>query len=239
MIGGESSALDRHLLRSIWNNLSLNEKEMIWTIATFIRPPDINKIERASDLTYQKCARMIRSLIRLRMIVEINANGAILYDLHPIIRIKAREECKPQKKKLLFEKVIIILSFGNWSHLDAIIMKNDCYTAEIDRYVECAEIALENSDFEKALDYIDKVSDGLLKYGEDAKFVELAIGLLQITNFDSYQIGIHPKLSSIYENLIEVFLEQGEYDKVESYLSDLDRSSQTIQQYIFYSRLMG
>jgi tetratricopeptide (TPR) repeat protein len=46
-------------------------------------------------------------------------------------------------------------------------------------------------------------------------------------------------LSSIYDNLIDVFLEQGEYDRVESYLSDLDRSSQTIQQYIFYSTLRG
>lgn len=239
MITAGSSMLDRHLLRSIWSNLSPNEKEMIWTIATFTRPPDIDKIERASDMTYQKCSRIIRSLIRLRMIVEINAKGAILYDLHPIIRIKAREECKPQKKKSLFEKIIIILSFGNWGHLNAIIMENDCYTAEIDRYVECAEIALENSDFEKAMDYIDKVSDGLLKYGEDAKFVELAIRLLQITQYDSYQIGIQPKLSSIYDDLISVFLEQGEYDKVESYLSDLDRSSQTIQQYIFYSKLMG
>jgi|GEM_PF-1729661 len=238
MIGGDSSMLDRHLLRSIWSNLSVNEKEMIWTVATFTRPPDLEKIERVSDMTFQKCSRIIRSLIRLRMIVEINANGTILYDLHPIIRIKAKEECKPQKKKSLFEKVIIILSFGNWGHLNAIILKNDFYTAEVDRYVECAEIALENSDFEKALDYIDQVSDGLLKYGEDAKFVELAIGLLQITEYDSYQIGIHPKLSSIYMDLIKVFLEQGEYDKVKSYLSDLDHNSQTIQQYIFYSELM-
>ncbi|MFZ0943782.1 MAG: hypothetical protein WB930_17850 [Syntrophobacteraceae bacterium] len=238
MIGTESGTLDRHLLRSIWGNLSSNEKEMIWTIATFTRPPDIDKIERVSNMTYQKCSRMIRSLIRLRMIIEINASGAILYDLHPIIRIKAKEECKPQKKRSLFEKVIIILSFGNWNRLESIIVNNAYYTTEIDRYVECAEIALENSEFEKALDYINKVSEALLKYGEDAKFVELAIGLLQITNYDSYQIGIHPTLSSIYEDLINVFLEQGEYDKVESYLSGLDRNSQTIQQYIFYSRLM-
>jgi tetratricopeptide (TPR) repeat protein len=239
LIGAGASMLDRHLLRSIWSNLSANEKEMVWTIATFTRPPDIDKIERSSDMTYQKCSRMIRSLIRLRMIIEINADGTILYDLHPIIRMKAKEECTPQKKKSLLEKVVIILSFGNWGHLNAIIMKNDSYTAEIDGYVECAEIALENSDFEKALDYIDKVSDGLLKYGEDAKFVELAIRLLQITDYDSYQIGIHPKLSSIYEDLVNVFLEQGEFDKVTSYLLDLDRSSRTIQQYIFHSRLMG
>lgn len=238
MLGSESGLLDRHLLRSIWKNLSTNERELILTISTFTRPPDIDRIERAAEMTYQKCSRIIRSLIRLRMIVELNANGAILYDLHPIIRMKAKEECKPEKRKSLFERVIVILSFGNWGRLDAIILKNDCYTAELDRYVECAEIALENADFEKALDYVDKVSDGLLKYGEDAKFVELATTLLQIVDYESYKIGIHPSLSSVYKDLIRVFLEQGEFGKVQSYLSDLNRSSQTIQQYIFYSELM-
>jgi tetratricopeptide (TPR) repeat protein len=239
ILGSESMLLDRHLLRSIWSKLSRNEKELIWTLSTFTRPPDIDRIMHVTDMTYQKSNRIIRSLIRLRMIVEIGANGGTCYDLHPIIRMKAKEECEPEKKKSLCEKAILILSFGNWARLGTIIMRNDCYSTDIDRYVECAEIALENFEFEKALEYIDNLSDGLLKYGEDAKFGELASQLLRIADFEKYQIGIHPKLSSVYKDYILVLLEQGEFAKVDSYLADLNRSLQTIQQYIFHSELVG
>lgn len=235
----ESKILDRHLLRSIWSNLSNNERELVWTISTFTRPPNIDRIIKATGMTYQKCSRLIRSLVRLRMLIEISADKTILYDLHPIIRMKAKEECKPEKKKSLLEKIIIILSFNNWGRLEAIVTSNESYTADLDRYVECAEIALENQDFPKAVDYVAKVSDGLLKYGEDAKFIELATELLQIAPADKFQIGIHPTLSSIYEDLIKVFLNQGEFEKVNAYLTSLNNGSLTIQEYIFYSEQMG
>jgi len=239
IISGQPDLLDVQLLSSIWQSLSKNEKEIVWTISAFTRPHDINKIERASKIAYQKCHKILQRLVRLRLILEVDVGGEAYYDLHPIIKMKAKSECQTKKKVQLINRVIGVLSFGDWGKLRTIIKVSDSYPSDIERYVECAEIALENKNHKLAIEYIKNLSEPLLKYGEDSKFIKLCRLLFQDLDPDEFEIGINEDLSKIYESFMKSLLQQGEFHEVDDYLSDLDKSIKTIKQFEFYAELQG
>jgi hypothetical protein len=239
ILSKKSEYLDSTLLGSIWNTLSSNEKETIQIISIFTRPPDLHKINKASRFNFQKCKNIINQLVRLRLVTEVEVDGDTHYDLHPIIRVKAREVCLPEKKRVLQKCVIAVLSFGDWKKLVEIMNISDSYTAEIDNYVQCAEIAIENKDFDRAIDYIYHVSEPLRKYGEDAKYIQLCKDLFSNLDKDKYMIGVHNYTSEIFKTFIDSLLEQGEYILVDDYLSKLNHSLRTIDQVKYFSEVQS
>lgn len=231
----QSGFLDKHLLTSIWNTLSDNEKELIWIISTFTRPPSIINVDKASKSNYTKCRRILGSLSKLKLITEVDVNGTTHYDLHPIIKMKAQGECPSEKKRYFFKCVVAVLSFGDWRKLENLVNINDSYTPEIEGYVQCAEIAIEQMNNKQAINYIDHISEPLLKYGEDTKFIELCSELFKTIDTEKYQIGINRKISDIYSSFIDTLLQQGEFELVNKMLDNLLKSIKTINQFSYYT----
>ena len=235
----ESQLLDKNLLRSIWNNLNEKEKDVVWIIATFNRPPNIKKIEKVFDKSYQKTIKVINTLTKLRLVLEFDIGGEIHYGLHPIIQMKATDEFKPQKKEHITNRIITILSFGNWKLISSIAETNEDYISDFEGYVECAEIALRDADHKKAIDYLCYLSEALRKFGQDAKYIQLCADLFHNLDHKEYRIGTHDNLSKVFEIYLKTLLEQGEFDFVNSVLQELSMNIQSMKEYIYYIEMQG
>jgi tetratricopeptide (TPR) repeat protein len=233
LISKNTTILDVQLLRSIWETLGKNEREIIWVLSTFSRPPDIDRIRKVSKTNYKKTQNILDTLVRLRLINEVEIKNKSHYDLHPIIKVKANEMCRPEKKNSLIKDVIVVLTLGNWKR----IIKLELY--ELECYIEAVEVAIENKQVKAAIEYLDEISDHLLKYGEDALFLKLAKELFSIIDLENIKIGFNEKLNDIYSWFIRTSLEQGEYDSVNKNLEALNPQLNTIKQFIFYSGLRG
>lgn len=236
IISKQTLILNVHLLDSIWDNLDKNEKEIISILCTLTRPPTLNKIEKASSLSYQKCVKVINTLLKLRLIISLDKEGDIHYDLHPIIRIKAKETLASPTKKFFVIK--IIKSLADWNKLVSIMNLYDDFMPQIEDYIECAEIAIENNQYKEALKYLYKLSDPLLKYGHDVKYVELCESTFRNLIINDEEVKISEEFTTAYSHYIETLLNQDEFKKVDTLLDVLANSLLSIKDYIFYSERM-
>jgi tetratricopeptide (TPR) repeat protein len=231
--------LDVRLLRSIWDTLNQKEKEIIWVISTFARPKPVEYIERASGISYKKCVKMLRNLVALRLATEIDSEGTTLFDLHPIIRAKAKEECGRARLRSLTARVITILIPSGIPNLTILIRSNDFSKSSVENYIESVEIAVDAGDFTTAIKYLKELSDNLWRVGEEMKFVDLCKRLLQAIEGSQYRIGIDDNLSQVFESFIHILLTQGEYELADRYLIRLQGSIESIKQFIFYVEIRG
>ncbi len=236
LISKQTSALKVHLLNSIWENLNKNEKEILNIVGTFTRPPTLRKIEKVSSLTYQKCSKVINTLLKLRLIIELDKEGETHYDLHPIVRLKIKETLPHTKTNTYAAK--ILKSLVDWNQLIVIMNLYDESTPKIDDFIECTEIAIENKSYNEALKYLYKLSDPLLKYGEDVKFIELCENVFKGLNFDDLEIKNNREFPAIYSSYITILLNQDEFAKVNLLLESFSKTLSTIKDFIFYSEIM-
>jgi tetratricopeptide (TPR) repeat protein len=231
--------LDVRLLRSIWNTLDQKEKEIIWVISAFARPKPIEYIERASGISYKKCLKIVHNLVSLRLVVEIDSEGITLFDLHPIIRTKAKEECGGTRSRSLSARVITILIPSGIPGLALLIKSNDFSRSSVENYIESVEIALEAGDTHTSIKYLKELSDNLWKIGEETKFVDLCKRLFSAVDDSRFKIGIDSNLTDVFKSFVNALLMQGDYEIADKYLTKLQTSMQSIKQFIFYVEMKG
>lgn len=233
-------SLNRVLLSSIWNNLNDDEKEIIYVISGFTRPHDIFKIEKITKFNQRKCIGIIKSLIRLHLITEIDAYGRTYYDLHPIIKVKAKSICNPEKKIDIYNSVVSILSRGGrWNDLLTIIKINENYTPDLDGFVECAELAIENEEMIEAMEYIYNLTDPLLILGELTKFINLVKEFLKSIDYNEEKFFDSKKMNYIFQEFIECLLNIGEFSRVEKEIKDYQNRIKVFNHYTHYVKMQG
>jgi len=231
--------LDIRLLRSIWSTLDQKEKEIIWVISTFARPKPIEYIDRASGISYQKCVRIIHNLVSLRLVMEIDSEGITLFDIHPMIRTKAKEECGRTRIKSLSTRVIAILIPKGSQSLALLIKSSDFARSSIENYIEGVEIALEAGEYDTSIKYLKELSDNLWKIGEDTKFVDLCMRLFSAIDGSRFKIGMDSNLNNIFSSFIHILLTHGDFETADKQLTKLRTSIESIKQLIFYIDLRG
>lgn len=239
IVSTQTHFIQNSILDSIWKTLNKNEKEIIDIVGTFTRPPDFIKIEKCTNLTYQKCKKVLSSLVKLRLIIELDKEGETHYDLHPIIKLKSKGEIVPDKKKSLITIIIKVLSFGDWGKLKTIVNISDYYMPDIEDYIQCAEIAIEHKEFKMALEYINQLSEPLLKYGQDVKYIELCDSLMADIDKDKYEIGINVNFTDIFTSYIHTLLEQGEFSKVDRLLENYNKSIKSFKQFMYFIEMQS
>ena len=232
----QENILDDKILNSIWTTLNKNEKEIISIISVFTRPPNILQIHKSTNIPYYKIKKILVSLLNLRLILEVNKEGVIHYDLHPIIKIKASAHPKPKQRKEMLKNILAMLG-GDWKKLLFIAELYETYKESIEDYVQCAEIATQYYAYDQALDYLNRLSGPLLKFGEDSKFLELCDNLFNEIDNKLYELGLNEEYSQIFEQYIHTLLEQGEYEKVNEKLNAFGETLISIKQYIYYVEL--
>jgi tetratricopeptide (TPR) repeat protein len=233
--------LDVRLLRSIWNTLDQLEKQIIWVTSTFTRPKPIEYIERASGVSYQKCVKVVRNLVSLRLIMEIDSEGITLFDLHPIIRTKAKEECGSSKLKSLSSRVIAVLIPRGSPNLAVLITTTDHTKSStyVQNYIESVEISLEVGELAKALEYLKELSDNLWKIGEQTKFIDLCLRLFPLLDGTGFKIGLNSSLDAVFGSFINILLMQGEFEIADKHLTKFQNSVESIKQLMVYVELRG
>ena len=236
LVKNSSGSLDRILLSSIWNNLNADEREVILAISGFTTRHDISKVEKITKFNSRRCNGILKSLIRLSLVIEVDASGTRHYDLHPIIKVKAKNECPADKKVDLYKSAIFILSNGGqWDDLLSIINFHETYTPQIDGFVECVEIAIENNEIKSAIDFLQCVSEALLRLGEITKFLNLTKELLKILNLKASGLpDDNPKFIAIYLDFIECLADVGEFEQAKVYIEDYRKGMKTFSQYIHF-----
>jgi tetratricopeptide (TPR) repeat protein len=229
--------LNTRLLRSIWDNLTAREKEILIVISTFTRPQEITRIARASELSYQRCVRLLRTLASLRLVQEVDVSGITHYDLHPIVRAKARTECGRIKRQKLTARVIAALIPMGFPGLGILIRTRGVSRESIDAYIESTEIAIENEAVRRAVDQLSELAKYLWQIGEEPKFIDLTKRLLDTLQPSDLRIGVDESLTSVFDVFIHVLLEQDDATTADKYLRRFEEGLETIAQLMKWATL--
>lgn len=231
--------LNTRLLRSIWDNLTAREKDLLIVISTFTRPQEITRIARASEVSYQRCVRLLLTLASLRLVQEVDVSGITHYDLHPIVRAKARAECGRIKREKLTARAIAALIPMGFPGLGILIRTRSVSRESIEAYIESTEVAIENEAVRRAVDQLSDLAKYLWKIGEEPKFIDLTKRLLDTLQPGDLRIGIDEALTSVFEGLIDVLLEQDDATTADKYLKRFEEGLETIAQVMKWASLRG